>query len=36
MDSHAAKGDILSIIHFNDIYDIQPHLKEPKGGAAYF
>lgn len=26
----------LSILHFNDIYDLQPHVKEPKGGAAFF
>ena len=36
MHDHGIKGDTLSIIHFNDIYDLQPHLKEPKGGAAYF
>lgn len=26
----------LSIIHFNDVYDIQPGNSEPKAGAAYF
>ena len=26
----------LSILHFNDVYDIQPGNKEPKAGAAFF
>ncbi len=31
------ESDILfTIFHFNDVYDIQPDTKEPKGGAAYF
>lgn len=28
--------DHFSILHFNDVYDIQPEPKEPKAGAAYF
>lgn len=28
--------ELLTIFHFNDIYNIQPHGEEPKGGAAYF
>lgn len=30
------KRRCLSILHFNDVYDIQPDSSEPKGGAAYF
>lgn len=26
----------LSLLHFNDVYDVQPEASEPKGGAAYF
>lgn len=29
-------NETLSILHFNDVYDIQPEKVEPKGGAAYF
>ena len=29
-------NDYFSILHFNDVYDIQPETKEPKAGAAYF
>jgi 5'-nucleotidase len=28
--------ELLTIFHFNDIYNIQPQSQEPKGGAAYF
>ena len=34
--SEASSNCSLSILHFNDVYDIQPGNKEPKGGAAYF
>ena len=26
----------FSVLHFNDVYDLQPEQKEPVGGAAYF
>jgi len=28
--------ELLTIFHFNDVYNIQPYGKEPKAGAAYF
>jgi 2',3'-cyclic-nucleotide 2'-phosphodiesterase (5'-nucleotidase family) len=28
--------ELLTLFHFNDIYNIQPNCEEPKGGAAYF
>lgn len=30
------KPELLTIFHFNDIYNIQPYNVEPKAGAAYF
>src|SRR6056300_550245 len=29
-------GEILTILHFNDVYNIEPREKEPVGGAARF
>lgn len=26
----------ICILHFNDVYNIEPHPDEPKGGAARF
>ena len=37
--SSSPKGDMtdcLSIIHFNDVYDVQEREREPVGGAARF
>ena len=31
-----ASNKILKIIHFNDVYNIEPGEKEPIGGAARF
>jgi 5'-nucleotidase len=28
--------ELLTVFHFNDVYNIQPYDQEPKGGAAYF
>ena len=30
------KANSLTIIHFNDVYNIEPSDKEPVGGAARF
>lgn len=32
----AEQEELLTIFHFNDVYNIQPGQVEPKGGAAYF
>lgn len=29
-------ADEVTIIHFNDVYNIEPRSDEPKGGAARF
>ena len=31
-----ASNSVLKIIHFNDVYNIEPGEKEPIGGAARF
>lgn len=30
------KANCLTIIHFNDVYNIEPRDEEPSGGAARF
>ena len=30
------KNETFSVLHFNDVYDLQPEQNEPKAGAAYF
>jgi 5'-nucleotidase len=30
------RNKLLTLFHFNDVYNIQPGSVEPKGGAAYF
>lgn len=30
------KNEVLTILHFNDVYNIEPRDKEPIGGAARF
>jgi 2',3'-cyclic-nucleotide 2'-phosphodiesterase (5'-nucleotidase family) len=30
------QNELLTIFHFNDVYNVQPYSKEPKAGAAYF
>lgn len=32
----SGEGKNLTIIHFNDVYSIEPHEEEPVGGAARF
>lgn len=32
----ASKSQDLTIVHFNDVYNIEPREKEPVGGAARF
>jgi hypothetical protein len=31
-----SEGRVIHVIHFNDIYNIEPSNKEPVGGAAKF
>ena len=35
-DEPTEKANSLTIIHFNDVYNIEPRDKEPVGGAARF
>jgi len=35
-DSSEEKANSLTIIHFNDVYNIEPREKDPVGGAARF
>ena len=35
-DEAKEKTNSLTIIHFNDVYNIEPRSKEPVGGAARF
>jgi hypothetical protein len=35
-DKSKVEGEPISILHFNDIYNIQEKEKEPVGGAARF
>ena len=30
------RNKLLTLFHFNDVYNIQPGSIEPKGGAAFF
>ena len=34
--NNSPERDNLTIIHFNDVYNIEPHDSEPVGGAARF
>ena len=34
--SHENEESFLSILHFNDVYNIEPNTTEPKAGAARF
>lgn len=36
IDSQASKKKLLTIIHFNDVYNIEARDEEPVGGAARF
>lgn len=36
MAAEKEKANSLTIIHFNDVYNIEPRDKEPVGGAARF
>jgi len=35
-DSSEEKANSLTIVHFNDVYNIEPREKDPVGGAARF
>lgn len=36
LDKHPKTTKSLRIIHFNDVYNIEPSIREPAGGAARF
>lgn len=36
MKVESLHAELLTIFHFNDVYNIQPYSIEPKAGAAYF
>lgn len=33
-EESAAQAPLLTILHFNDVYEIQPRAEEPVGGAS--
>ncbi|RZF33607.1 hypothetical protein LSTR_LSTR006985 [Laodelphax striatellus] len=34
--AQGSSGSVLTILHFNDVYNVQPQREEPEGGAARF